>query len=235
MTSTAASASPLPIVVLISGSGSNLQAIIDAIRAGLPAEIRAVFSNNPQAYGLTRAREAGIPTEVIDHHQYNSRESFDHALMARIDHYRPKLVVLAGFMRILTDEFVNHYAGRMLNIHPSLLPRYQGLNTHQRVLDAGDDIHGVSVHFVTPELDSGPVILQAKIPVHVGDDADTLAGRIHSQEHIIYPLVIRWFAEGRLRLQDNTVLLDGKPVELLRYEPTMQDMDLPTKNAHEHK
>ncbi len=233
MMSPAAPASPLPIVVLISGSGSNLQAIIDAISASLPAEIRAVFSNNPQAYGLTRAREAGIPTEVIDHHQYNSRESFDQALMARIDHYQPKLVVLAGFMRILTNEFVNHYAGRMLNIHPSLLPRYQGLNTHQRVLDAGDNIHGVSVHFVTPELDGGPVILQAEIPVQTGDDADALAERIHAQEHIIYPLVIRWFAEGRLRLQDNTVLLDDRLIDSLRYDPAMQDMDFSTKNAND--
>lgn len=202
MTSTA---HPLPIVVLISGNGSNLQAIIDAIRAGLPAEIRAVISNNPQAYGLNRAREAGIPAEVIDHHDYVSRTAFDQALMARIDHYQPKLVVLAGFMRILTDEFVTHYHGRMLNIHPSLLPRYQGLNTHQRVLDAGDKIHGVSVHFVSSELDGGPVILQAEIPVYEDDDTDTLVERIHKQEHIIYPRVIRWFAEGRLRLQGNTV------------------------------
>lgn len=202
MTSTAR---PLPIVVLISGNGSNLQAIIDAIRAGLPAEIRAVISNNPQAYGLNRAREAGIPAEVIDHHDYVSRTAFDQALMARIDHYQPKLVVLAGFMRILTDEFVTHYHGRMLNIHPSLLPRYQGLNTHQRVLDAGDKIHGVSVHFVSSELDGGPVILQAEIPVYEDDDTDTLVERIHEQEYIIYPQVIRWFAEGRLRLQGNTV------------------------------
>ena len=216
-----ASETPLPIVVLISGSGSNLQAIIDAIDAGLPAEIRAVFSNEPQAYGLTRAREAGIPAEVIDHRDYDSRTTFDQALMTRIDHYQPGLVVLAGFMRILTEDFVNHYAGRMLNIHPSLLPRYQGLNTHQRVLDAGDDVHGVSIHFVTPELDGGPVILQAEIPVHADDDADRLAERIHQQEHVIYPLVIRWFAEGRLRLQDHTVLLDGKPVESLRYDPVM--------------
>lgn len=195
-------AQPLPIVVLISGNGSNLQAIIDAIHVGLPAEIRAVISNNPQAYGLSRAREAGIPAEVIDHHDYPSRDAFDQGLRSRIDHYQPKLLVLAGFMRILTDEFVKHYHGRMINIHPSLLPRYQGLNTHQRVLDAGDDIHGVSVHFVTSELDSGPVILQAEIPVHANDDADTLAQRIHEQEHIIYPQVIRWFAEGRLRLQE---------------------------------
>ena len=214
---------PLPIVVLISGSGSNLQAMIDAIDAGeLPAEIRAVISNEPGVRGLERAREAGIPAEVIDHRDYDSRAAFDQALMARIDHYRPQLVVLAGFMRILTEDFVNHYAGRMLNIHPSLLPRYQGLNTHQRVLDAGDEIHGVSVHFVTPELDGGPVILQAEVPVHVGDDAEALAERIHRQEHIIYPLVIRWFAEGRLRLAGDSVLLDGKPVEALRYDPAMK-------------
>ncbi len=214
---------PLPIVVLISGSGSNLQAMIDAIDAGeLPAEIRAVISNEPGVRGLERARKAGIPAEVIDHRDYDSRAAFDQALMARIDHYRPQLVVLAGFMRILTEEFVNHYAGRMLNIHPSLLPRYQGLNTHQRVLDAGDEIHGVSVHFVTPELDGGPVILQAEVPVHAGDDAEALAERIHRQEHIIYPLVIRWFAEGRLRLAGDSVLLDGKPVEALRYNPAMK-------------
>ena len=214
---------PLPIVVLISGSGSNLQAMIDAIDAGeLPAEIRAVISNEPGVRGLERARKAGIPAEVIDHRDYDSRAAFDQALMARIDHYRPQLVVLAGFMRILTEDFVNHYAGRMLNIHPSLLPRYQGLNTHQRVLDAGDEIHGVSVHFVTPELDGGPVILQAEVPVHAGDDAEALAERIHRQEHIIYPLVIRWFAEGRLRLAGDSVLLDGKPVEALRYDPAMK-------------
>ncbi len=201
---------PLPIVVLISGNGSNLQAIIDAISAGLPAEIRAVISNNPQAYGLNRARKAGIPAEVIDHHEYDSRPAFDQALMSRIDHYQAKLVVLAGFMRILTDEFVKHYYGHMINIHPSLLPRYQGLNTHQRALDAEDKIHGVSVHFVTPELDAGPVIRQAEIPIHANDDADTLAQRIHEQEHIIYPQVIRWFAEGRLRLQGNSVLLDDE-------------------------
>ncbi len=205
---------PLPIVILISGNGSNLQAIIDAIHAGLPAEIRTVISNNPQAYGLSRAREAEIPAEVIDHHDYDTHAAFDQALMSRIDHYQPKLVVLAGFMRILTDEFVKHYYGRMINIHPSLLPRYQGLNTHQRVLDAGDEIHGVSVHFVSPELDAGPVILQAEIPVYTDDDADTLAKRIHQQEHSIYPQVIRWFAEDRLRLQGNSVLLDDEESSL---------------------
>jgi phosphoribosylglycinamide formyltransferase-1 len=200
-------------VVLISGNGSNLQAIIDAIRhQELDAEVRAVISNNPDAYGLTRAREAGIPAKVLDHRNYASREAYDQELQALIDHYQPQLVILAGFMRILTEDFVNHYRGRMLNIHPSLLPKYQGLNTHQRVLEAGDNIHGVSVHFVTPELDGGPVILQAEVPVHPGDTADDLAQRIHQQEHVIYPLVIRWFAENRLALQHETVLFDGKPI-----------------------
>lgn len=215
---TATVAQPLPIVILISGSGSNLQAIIDAIDAGLPAEICAVISNEPQAYGLSRAREVSIPAEVINHRDYASREAFDQALMTRIDHYQPRLIVLAGFMRILTNDFVLHYHGRMLNIHPSLLPRYQGLNTHQRVLDAGDNIHGVSVHFVTPELDGGPVILQAEVPVLADDTAETLAQRIHTQEHIIYPLVIRWFTEGRLHLQNNTVMLDDRPHTSLNYQ-----------------
>ena len=204
---------PLSLVILISGNGTNLQAIIDAIQAGaLQAEIRAVISNNPNAYGLTRARQAGIPAEALDHRHYANREAYDRELQALIDKYQPQLIVLAGFMRILTTDFVTHYHGRMLNIHPSLLPKYQGLNTHQRVLEAGDDIHGVSVHFVTPELDGGPVILQAEVPVHPGDTADDLAQRVHQQEHVIYPLVIRWIAEGRLMLQDETVLFDGKPL-----------------------
>jgi len=205
--------SSLALVVLISGNGSNLQAIIDAIRyQGLNAEVRAVISNNPDAYGLTRAREAGIPAISLDHRDYPNREAYDQDLQAVIDRYQPQLVVLAGFMRILTAEFVKHYHGRMLNIHPSLLPKYQGLNTHRRVLEAGDTIHGVSVHFVTPELDGGPVILQAEVPVHPGDTTDDLAQRVHQQEHVIYPLVIRWFSEGRLGLHNNKVLFDGKPL-----------------------
>jgi phosphoribosylglycinamide formyltransferase-1 len=205
--------SPLALVVLISGNGSNLQAIIDAIRhQGLNAEVRAVISNNPDAYGLTRAREAGIAAVSLDHRNYPSRKTYDQDLQAVIDRYQPQLVVLAGFMRILTAEFVKHYHGRMLNIHPSLLPKYQGLNTHRRVLEAGDNIHGVSVHFVTPELDGGPVILQAEVPVHPGDTTDDLAQRVHQQEHVIYPLVIRWFSEGRLGLHNNRVLFDGKPL-----------------------
>ena len=204
---------PLGLVVLISGNGSNLQAIIDAIQEqGLQAEVRAVISNNPDAYGLTRARNANITTEVLNHRNFPSREAYDRELQQLIDKYQPDLVVLAGFMRILTEDLVNHYHGRMLNIHPSLLPKYQGLNTHQRVLEAGDNIHGVSVHYVTPELDGGPVILQAEVPVHSGDTADDLAQRVHQQEHVIYPLVIRWIAENRLKLQDATVLFDSKPL-----------------------
>lgn len=202
---------PLPIIVLISGSGSNLQAIIDAIAAGqLNAEIRAVISNRADAYGLTRARNAQIPAEVLEHQNFDNREAFDQALMELIDSYQPELVVLAGFMRILTEDFVRHYSGRMLNIHPSLLPKYQGLNTHQRVLDAGDTEHGVSIHYVSSELDGGPIILQAKVSVFADDDKDRLAQRIHQQEHIVYPLVINWVAQGRIQMENDHVLFDGK-------------------------
>lgn len=207
-----------PIVVLISGSGSNLQAIIDgALTKKLPIDIRAVISNVPDAYGLKRAQRAGIPTEVIDHSQYDSREAFDTALQKIIDAHQAKLVVLAGFMRLLTDDFVNHYLGHMLNIHPSLLPSFKGLNTHQRALDAfynGEiDRHGASVHFVTPELDGGPVILQADIPIKDDDSAESLAARVLMKEHQIYPRVIGWFAEGRLKLEDHQVFFDGKPLQ----------------------
>ena len=213
---------PLALVVLISGNGSNLQAIIDAIEEqGLQAEVRAVISNNPDAYGLTRARNANIAAEILDHRNFPSREAYDQELQLLIDRYQPDLVILAGFMRILTEDFVNHYQGRMLNIHPSLLPKYQGLNTHQRVLEAGDNVHGVSVHFVTPELDGGPVILQAEVPVHPGDTPDDLAQRVHQQEHVIYPLVIRWISENRLALEGDTVQFDGQPMglEQKRYQP----------------
>ncbi len=211
--------SRLPIVVLISGGGTNLQAIIDAARNDLPVDIRAVISNRPDAYGLQRAEKAGIPTAVLNHRAFNSREAFDQALAALIDEYQPSLVLLAGFMRILTPDFVRHYHGRMLNIHPSLLPRFQGLNTHQRALDASEEEHGASIHFVTEELDGGPVILQARVPVLPGDDAETLAARVLEKEHIIYPLAVRWFAEGRLGLNEaGQVLFDNKvldsPLEL---------------------
>ncbi len=204
---------PLPVVVLISGGGTNLQAIIDAAEQGLPIEIRAVISNRPDAYGLERARRAGIPTKVLDHRDYPDRESFDRALARLIDSYQPELVLLAGFMRILTPGFVHHYAGRMFNIHPSLLPRHQGLHTHERALQAGDSEHGASIHFVTEELDGGPVVLQARVPVQEGDTPDILAARVLEQEHRIYPLAVKWFAEGRLALDGNRVLFDGRPLQ----------------------
>jgi phosphoribosylglycinamide formyltransferase-1 len=203
--------SPLRVVVLISGNGSNLQAIIDSIKSeNIPAKVVAVISNRADAYGLVRASNAGIPAEVINHAEHESREAFDTALQNKIDAYQADLVVLAGFMRILSDDFVNHYAGRMLNIHPSLLPKYQGLNTHQRALEAGDQTHGASVHFVTPELDGGPVILQAIVPVKENDSEETLAQRVHQVEHKIYPQVVKWFAEHRLSLENDTVLFDNQ-------------------------
>ncbi|WP_020210551.1 phosphoribosylglycinamide formyltransferase [Gilvimarinus chinensis] len=207
------------VAVLISGSGSNLQALIDAEKAGnLPIEIVCVISNRPDVRGLERAREAGIEAVTLDHKNFASREEFDQALAAKIDSYRPDLVVLAGFMRILTPEFTGHYLGRMLNIHPSLLPKYQGLHTHQRALDAGDSEHGVTVHFVTAELDGGPAAVQAVVPVLADDDATTLAARVQQQEHIIYPLAVGWFAEGRLTMAGNQVQLDGEPLPSCGYQ-----------------
>jgi len=204
----------LRIVVLISGGGSNLQAIIDACASGaVHGEVVAVISNRADAFGLQRARRAGIPTEVVDHREYPERDAFDRALAARIDRHRPDLVVLAGFMRILSPGFVRHYAGRMLNIHPSLLPHFQGLHTHQRALEANHEVHGASVHFVTEELDGGPVVLQAEVPVLPGDDASALAARVLEQEHRIYPTVIQWFAEGRLSYDpDQGLTLDQDPL-----------------------
>ncbi len=203
----------LPIVVLLSGSGSNLQAIINKIAEGrLNARIMAVISNKADAYGLERAKKAGIPTEVIEHHQFDSRESFDAQLIKTIDKYQPKLIVLAGFMRILTDDFVNHYYGRMINIHPSLLPRYRGLHTHRRALEAGDSEHGLTIHYVSSELDGGPVILQKTVPVLEDDDEQTLAQRVLEQEHQAYPQVIQWIAENRVQVSGNQVLIDDKPV-----------------------
>jgi len=207
------STQPTRVVVLISGSGSNLQALIDGQRRGqLPIDIVAVISNRPAVRGLLRAEHAGIPAEVLDHTRYDSREAFDAALQECIDHYRPELVVLAGFMRILTPTFTRHYEGRMLNIHPSLLPKYQGLHTHQRALDAGETEHGVTVHFVTAELDGGPPAIQARVPVLPDDDAESLAARVQSQEHVIYPLAVKWFAEGRLRMESGRALLNNEPL-----------------------
>ncbi|MDJ0808096.1 MAG: phosphoribosylglycinamide formyltransferase [Gammaproteobacteria bacterium] len=204
-------AKPLPLVVLISGSGSNLQAIIDGVAKGLQVDIRAVISNQPGVFGLQRAEEAGIPTRVLDHKDFHQREEYDEALQSLIDEFRPDLVILAGFMRILTSGFVRHYAGRMFNIHPSLLPKFRGLHTHQRALDDGEILHGASVHFVTEELDGGPLIVQAQVRVETDDDAERLAARVLKREHQIYPLAIRWFAEGRLALNaQGRVILDGR-------------------------
>ena len=198
------------IVVLISGSGSNLQAIIDACSSGfIPGKVSAVISNKANAYGLVRANEAGISTQVLSHKSYASRDNYDAALADAIEQHKPDLVVLAGFMRILTPAFVQHFSGRLLNIHPSLLPKYQGLTTHQRAIDAGDAEHGCSVHFVTEQLDGGPVILQAKVPVFADDDAQNLAERVHEQEHRIYPLVVRWFCQNRLQQHADQAWLDG--------------------------
>lgn len=200
------------VVVLISGSGSNLQALIDSCGPGNPLRISAVISNRADAYGLKRAAAAGIPTRTLDHKLFADRESFDRALIESIDGFGAELVVLAGFMRILSSGFVRHYAGRLLNIHPSLLPKFKGLHTHQRALDAGESEHGCSVHFVTEELDGGPVVVQAVLPITSSDSAENLAQRVHTLEHRIYPLAVRWFAEGRLRLGRSAVELDGQPL-----------------------
>ena len=199
------------IVVLVSGSGSNLQAILDACDSNMiDASVKAVFSNKAEAFGLERAKNAGVAARSVNPKDFDSREAFDHELMIQIDTYQPDLIVLAGYMRILSSEFVRHYAGKMVNIHPSLLPKYPGLHTHQRAIDAKDKEHGTSVHFVTEELDGGPVILQAKVPVFEDDDADLLAGRVLTQEHAIYPMVCKWFAEDRLSMVDGQAVLDGK-------------------------
>ncbi len=201
---------PCKLVILISGSGSNLQAFIDAAAQDqLPARICAVIANRPGAGGLERAANAGIQTAVVDHKQFDNRDAFDAELRNVIDSFAPDLVILAGFMRILGADFVRHYRGRMLNIHPSLLPKYPGLHTHQRAIDAGDAEAGATVHFVTEELDGGPPVLQASVPVQEGDTAELLAARVLEQEHRIYPLAARWFAEGRLKLNGNQAELDG--------------------------
>ncbi|RXJ71459.1 phosphoribosylglycinamide formyltransferase [Veronia nyctiphanis] len=195
------------VVVLISGNGSNLQAIIDQCH-GQDADIVAVISNKADAYGLERAQNADIPAQVILS-KGKTREVFDGQLMEAIERHQPDLVVLAGFMRILTPEFVRQYQGKMINIHPSLLPKYQGLNTHQRAIDAGDAEHGASVHFVTEELDGGPVIVQARVPVFDDDAASELAARVQTQELRIYPLAVKWFCSGRLIMNGAHAELDN--------------------------
>lgn len=202
----------LPIAVLISGNGSNLQAIIDAIQTGLPVEIQAVISNQPEAFGLTRAEKAGIPTHVIPHRAYGTREAFEDALDACLKHYAPTLIVLAGFMRRLTAPFVARHLGAMINIHPSLLPKYPGLDTHARALAAQDTHHGASIHFVTPEVDGGPIICQSTLDIAPDDTPGTLQKRVQVLEHVMYPQVLDWFAHGRLRLADGAVLFDNRPL-----------------------
>ena len=187
------------LVILISGRGSNMEAVVRACaRERWPAQVAAVIASRPDAAGLAFAASQGIATAVVDHRQYPDREAFDAALAAQIDGFAPDLVLLAGFMRVLTTRFVDRYAGRMLNIHPSLLPSFPGLKTHQQALDAGVRLHGASVHFVTSQLDHGPIVAQAAVPVLAGDDAATLAARVLAAEHILYPRAVRWFVEGRL-------------------------------------
>ena len=201
------------LVVLISGSGSNLQAIIDHCENGnIPGKIVGVISNRPNVKGLERAQKHGIPTATLDHKGFADRDTFDEALAEEIDALQPDLVILAGFMRILTPRFVEHYLGKMLNIHPSLLPKYPGLHTHKRALEAGDKEHGVTVHCVTPELDGGPAVIQATVPILDSDTEQTLAQRVLEQEHIIYPKAATWFCEGRLQLKDSKAFLDQEEI-----------------------
>ena len=191
------------IVILISGRGSNMEALLDA---GLPARVAAVISNNPLAKGLATAQKRGIETAVVDHRAFSDRAGFDGALAAEIDRHRPDLVVLAGFMRILTEPFIERYRGRLINIHPSLLPEFPGLDTHRRALAAGAKTHGCTVHFVTPVVDGGPIIAQAAVAVEPGDTEERLAARVLTEEHRVYPRVVREFLEGRIRLAaDGTV------------------------------
>ncbi|KVA29490.1 phosphoribosylglycinamide formyltransferase [Burkholderia cepacia] len=196
------------LVILISGRGSNMEAIVRACaQERWPAEIAAVIANRPDAAGLAFAASHGVATAVVDHRSFDGRDSFDAALAAEIDRFVPDLVVLAGFMRILTPAFVRRYEGRLLNIHPSLLPSFKGIHTHQQALDAGVALHGASVHFVIPELDSGAIVAQGAVPVRAGDDAAALAQRVLAVEHVLYPRAVRWFIEGRLRLENGRAVV----------------------------
>lgn len=201
----------MPVVVLASGNGSNLQVMIDQAAAGeLPISIRAVISNRDDAYALERAADADIAAHVVDHRSFRDAREFGLALRKRVEAHSPRLVVLAGFMRILHPEFVAVFDNRIINLHPSLLPKYPGLRTHERVLEHGDREHGASVHFVTAELDAGPVIIQGRVPVEPSDTPDSLRQKVHAVEHRILPTAIRWIAEDRLSIVDGRVLLDGR-------------------------
>jgi len=205
----------LPVVILISGTGSNMRVIAEhAARGDLPIDIRAVISDRPDARGLVTAAAMGLSVESLSPKDFPDRPSFDAALAALIDRYHPGLLVLAGFMRILGADFTTRFSGRCLNIHPSLLPKYRGLHTHRRALEAGETHHGVSVHFVTEELDGGPVVIQARVPVLPGDTEASLSARVQRQEHRIYPEVVGWFASGRLACHDGRAWLDGKPLSM---------------------
>jgi phosphoribosylglycinamide formyltransferase-1 len=211
---------PLPLVVLVSGHGSNLQAILDRVAAGtLPVDVRAVLSDRPEAEALNRAQAADIRTESVTPAEFPDKAAYDEALIHAVDRHSPELVVLAGFMRILGPGFVRRHLGRMLNIHPSLLPKYRGLHTHRRALEAGDKIHGCSVHFVTEELDGGPVIAQAEVPVLPGDDEAALRSRVQGREHGLYPEVIDWYARGRLRLDGQRPVFDGVALTMPKIFP----------------
>ena len=204
--------SRIGIVVLISGRGTNLRAIMRAIaRGALPADLRAVVCNEPGAPGIALAQEAGYEVAIVHHRDFPVRDRFDAALAETIDRFDPQLVVLAGFMRILTPGFVRRYAGRLINIHPSLLPAFPGPDTHARAIAAGAGVHGATVHFVTGELDRGPIIAQARVPVLAGDDPDTLAARVLEHEHVILPRALLWFAQRRIRMEGDRVLIDGIP------------------------
>jgi phosphoribosylglycinamide formyltransferase-1 len=210
----------LPIAILISGRGTNMRVIAERAAAGnLPVDVRVVISDQPAAEGLQTAAAMNIATRALSPRDFADRASYDQALVQLLAQYEPKLVVLAGFMRILTPHFIGAFAGRILNVHPSLLPDYRGLHTHRRVLEAGEKVHGVSVHFVTAELDGGPVIAQAEVPVMPGDSETTLSARVQQAEHRIYPQAIGWLARGRLSLQDGRVWLDGKPLDKPLREP----------------
>lgn len=210
--------------ILISGSGTNLQAFIDAVAAGdIDLDLCVVFSNRPDAFGLERAARAGIPTACIEHGDFDSRESFDRAVIAELDRFEPELLVLAGFMRILSPGFVEHYEGKILNIHPALLPKYPGLDTHQRALDAGDEWHGSTVHFVTEELDGGPRILQGRLRINPGESATELQTRVQAVEHKIYPEAAGLVGSRRVVFRDGETIIDGKPAP----EPVIRTYDPP--------
>jgi phosphoribosylglycinamide formyltransferase-1 len=212
--------SRLPIAILISGRGSNMRVIAERAAAGsLPVDVRVVVSDQPAAAGLQAAAALNLATRVLQPREFADRPSYDRALVQLLEQYQPQLIVLAGFMRILTSQFIGAFPGRILNVHPSLLPKYRGLHTHRRALESGEALHGVSVHFVTEELDGGPVVLQAEVPVLPDDSETTLSARVQQGEHRIYPQAIDWFARGRLLLKDGRAWLDGKPLDAPVREP----------------